>query len=127
MNTRLIPDQTDAHPHRWPSAGIATARAADTRSRLSHLLDQSVCAANRRRLMPSGHKHPCPRGSGLTRAAPSPRLTGRDQPQDAMRRTKAALVFLRSPSSRQQCKETCTWIMQSPIRQPRLSSAVLWS
>jgi len=47
--------------------------------------------------------------------------------KDAMRRTKAALVFLRSPSSHQQRKETCTWIMQSPIRQPRLSSAVHWS
>ena len=47
--------------------------------------------------------------------------------KDAMRRTKAALVFLRSPSSHQQRKETCKWIMQSPIRQPRLSSAVHWS
>ena len=47
--------------------------------------------------------------------------------KDAMRRTKAALVFLRSPSSYQQRKETFTWIMQSPIRQPRLSSAVHWS
>jgi len=34
-----------------------------------------------------------------------------------MRRTKAALVFLRSPSSHQQRKETCTWIMQSPIEE----------
>ena len=81
MNTPLIPDQTDAHPHRWPSAGIATAGAAHTKWRLSHLLDQSVCAANRRRLMPSGHKYPRARGSRLTRAAPSPRLTGSTRPQ----------------------------------------------
>jgi hypothetical protein len=81
MNTRPMPDQTDVHPHHWPSAGIATARAADTKWRLSYLLDPSVCAANRRRLMPSGHKHPRARGSGLTRAAPSPRLTGRARPQ----------------------------------------------
>ena len=81
MNTPLIPDQTDVHPHRWPSAGIATARAADTKWRLSHLLEPSVCAANRRRLMPSGHKHPRARGSGLTRAVPSPRFTGRTRHQ----------------------------------------------
>ena len=81
MNTPLIPDQADAHPHRWPSAGIATARAAHTKWRLSHLLDPSVCAANRRPLMPSGYKPPRARGSGLTRAAPSPRLAGRARPQ----------------------------------------------
>jgi hypothetical protein len=81
MNKRLMQDQTDAHPHRWPSAGIATARAADIKWRLSHLLDPSVCAANRRRLTPSGHKHPRARDSGLTRAAPSPRLTDRARPQ----------------------------------------------
>ncbi len=81
MNARLMPDQTDTHPHRWPSVGIAAARAADTKCRLSHLLDPSVCAANRRRLMPSGHKYPCAPGSGLTRAAPSPRRTGRARPQ----------------------------------------------
>jgi hypothetical protein len=81
MNTPLIPDQADAHPHRWPSAGIATARAPGTKWRLSHLLDPSVCAANRRRLMPSGHNHPRARGSALTRAARSSRLTGRARPQ----------------------------------------------
>ena len=81
MNSRLMPDQTDAHPHRWPSAGIAAARAADTNSRLSHLLDPSLCAANRRRLMPSGHKYPGAPGSDLTRAAQSPRRTGRARPQ----------------------------------------------
>jgi hypothetical protein len=81
MNTRLMPDQTDAHPHRWPSAGIATARAAGSKLRLSHLLDQSVCAANRRRLMPSRHNHPRARASALTRAARSSRLTGRARPQ----------------------------------------------
>lgn len=81
MNTRLMPDQTDAQPHRWPSAGIATARATDTKWRPSHLLDPSVCAANRRRLMASRHKYPCARASGLTRAAPLPRRTGRDRPQ----------------------------------------------
>ena len=81
MNTPLIPDQADAHPRRWPSAGIATARAAGSKLRLSHLLDQSVCAANRRRLIPSGHKHPRARGFGLTRAVPSLRLTGRARPQ----------------------------------------------
>ena len=81
MNTPLISDQTDAHPHRWPSAGIATARAAHTKGRLSHLLDQSVCAANRHHLMPSRHKHPRARGSALIRTARSSRLTGRDQPQ----------------------------------------------
>ena len=81
MNSRLMPDQTDAHPHRWPAAGIATAHAADTKWRLSHLLDPSVCAANRRRLMPSGHKYRCARASGLTRAARLRRLTGRAQPQ----------------------------------------------
>ena len=26
MNSRLMPDQTDAHPHRWPSAGRAAER-----------------------------------------------------------------------------------------------------
>jgi hypothetical protein len=81
MNSRLMPDQTDAHPDRWPSAGIAAARAADTKWRLSHLLDPSVCAANRRRLMPSGHKFPGAPGSGLTRAAPSPHRTGSAPPQ----------------------------------------------
>ena len=80
MNTRLMLDQTDAQPHRWPS-GIATARAADTKWRLSHLLDPSVCAANRRRLMPSGHKNPRARASGLTHAVPSPLRTGRGRPQ----------------------------------------------
>jgi hypothetical protein len=29
MNTPLMPDQTDVNPHRWPSAGIATARVDD--------------------------------------------------------------------------------------------------
>jgi hypothetical protein len=77
MNTPLIPVQADAHPHRWPSAGIATARAAGSNLRVSHLLDQSVCAANRRRLMPSRHKHLRARGS----AARSSRLTGRARPQ----------------------------------------------
>ena len=81
MNSRLMPDQIDAHPLRWPSAGIAAARAADTKWRLSHLLDPSVYAANRRRLMPSGHKYPRAPGSGLTRAARSPRRTGRARPQ----------------------------------------------
>ena len=81
MNTRLMPDQTDAQPHRWPSASIATARAADTKWRLSHLLDPSVCAANRRRLMPSAHKYPRARATALTRAAPSPRRTGHARPQ----------------------------------------------
>jgi hypothetical protein len=81
MNSRLMPDQTDAHPHCWPSAGFATARAADTKWRPSHLLDPSVCAANRRRLMPSGLKYPCARASGLTPTARSPRRTGRDRPQ----------------------------------------------
>ena len=81
MNTPLIPDQADAHPHRWPSAGIATARAAGSKLRLSHLLDQSVCAANRRRLMLSRHKHTRARGSALTRAARLARLTGRARPQ----------------------------------------------
>jgi hypothetical protein len=81
MNTRLMPDQTDLHPHRWRCAGIATARAPDTKWRLSHRLDKSVCAANRRRLMPSGHKQPRARRSGLTRAVPSPRLTSRIRPQ----------------------------------------------
>ena len=81
MNTRLMLDQTDAHPRRWPSAGIATAPAADTKWRLSHLLDPSGCTANRRRLIPSGHKNPCARASGLTRAAPSPLRTGRGRPQ----------------------------------------------
>src|SRR5205814_7407056 len=52
------PRHKPAHPHRWPSAGIATARAAGRKLRPSHLLDQSVCAANRRRLMPSHHKQP---------------------------------------------------------------------
>jgi hypothetical protein len=77
MNTPLIPDQADAHPRRWPSAGIATARAAGSKLRLSHLLDQSVCAANRRRLMLSRHKHTRARGS----AARLARLTGRARPQ----------------------------------------------
>ena len=81
MNTRLMPDQTDLHPHRWPSAGIATAHAADTKWHLSHMLKPSVCAANRRRLMPSGHTQPRARRSGLTRAVPSPRLTSRTRPQ----------------------------------------------
>ena len=80
MNMRLMLDQTDAHPHRWRCAGIATARAADTKWRLSHLLEPLVCAANRRRLMPRRHKHPRARGSGLTRVAPSPRLAGRARP-----------------------------------------------
>jgi hypothetical protein len=81
MNTPLMPDQTDVHPYRRPSTGIATARAAGSKLRLSHLLDQSVCAANRRRLMPSRHNHPRARGSALTRAAPSSRLSGRARPQ----------------------------------------------
>jgi hypothetical protein len=81
MNTPLMPDQTDAHPHRWPSPRIATTRAAGRKLRPSYLLDQSVCAANRRRLMPSHHKHPRARGSALTRAARSSRLTGRARPQ----------------------------------------------
>jgi hypothetical protein len=81
MNMRLMPDQTDLHPHRWLSASIATARAPDTKWRLSHLLDPSGCAANSRRLIPSGHKHPRARGSSLTRAVPSLRLTGRARPQ----------------------------------------------
>ena len=34
MNSRLMPDQTDAHPHRWSSAGSAAARATDTKWRL---------------------------------------------------------------------------------------------
>ena len=66
MNSRLMPDQTDAHPHRWPSAGNAAERAADPKWRLLHLLNPSVCATNRRRLMPSGHKYPRAPGSGLT-------------------------------------------------------------
>jgi hypothetical protein len=81
MNARLMPDQTDVHPYRWPSAGIATARAADIKWRLSHLCDPSVCPANRRRLMPSDHKYFYARGSGLSRTARSPRLAGRARPQ----------------------------------------------
>ena len=81
MNSRLMPDQTDAQPHLWPSAGIVTARPADTKWRPSHLLDPSVCAENRRRLMPSGLKYPGARASGLTRTARSSRRTGRDRPQ----------------------------------------------
>ena len=81
MNMRLAPDQADLHPHRRPSAGITTARAADTKCRLSHLLNPSGCAANRRQPMPSAHKYPRARGSGLTRAEPSPHLPGSTQPQ----------------------------------------------
>jgi hypothetical protein len=44
-----------------------------------------------------------------------------------MRRTKAASVFLHSPSSHRDVKETCKWIMQSLVRLPRLSSTVHWS
>ena len=81
MNSRLMTDQTDAHPHRWPSAGIAAAHAADTKWRLSHLLDPSVCATNPRRLIRSGHKYPCAPSAGLTRAAQSPRRAARARPQ----------------------------------------------
>jgi len=81
MNMRLAPDQADLHPHRRPFAGITTARAADTKCRLSHLLNPSGCAANRRQPMPSAHKHRRARGSGLTRAEPSPHLPGSTQPQ----------------------------------------------
>jgi hypothetical protein len=47
--------------------------------------------------------------------------------KDAMRRTKAALAFLCSPSSLRDVRETCKWIMQLLVRQPRLSSTVPWS
>jgi hypothetical protein len=47
--------------------------------------------------------------------------------KDAMRRTKAALAFLCSPSSLRDVRETCKWIMQLLVRQPRLSSTVHWS
>ena len=57
MNTPLMPDQTDAHPHRWPSTGIATARAVDTKWRLSHLLDPSVRNATGKR-NPKSTKRP---------------------------------------------------------------------
>jgi hypothetical protein len=47
--------------------------------------------------------------------------------KDAMRRTKTASVILHSPSSIMNVKETCKWIMQSLVRQSRLSSPVHWS
>ena len=46
--------------------------------------------------------------------------------KDAMRRTKAASV-VHSPSSHCDVRETYRWIMQSLVRQPRLSSTVHWS
>jgi|tagenome__1003787_1003787.scaffolds.fasta_scaffold16908085_2 hypothetical protein len=81
MNTRLVPDQADLHPNRRPYAGSDTARAADTKWRRSHLHDPSLCAANRHRLMPSGNKYLYAQASSLTRAARSPRSTGRAWPQ----------------------------------------------
>jgi hypothetical protein len=50
----------------------------------------------------------------------------RDSFKDAMRRTKAASV-VHSPSSHCDVRETYRWIMQSLVRQPRLSSTVHWS
>jgi hypothetical protein len=75
------------------------------------------------------HHHPTPCSSAkrsrmpLQSRTPNPNLTAKD----AMRRTKAALAFLCSPSSLRDVRETCKWIMQLLVRQPRLSSTVHWS
>jgi len=119
MNSRLMPDQTDAHPHRWPSAGIAAARAADTKWRLSHLLDPSVCATNRRRLMPSGHKYPVRQlpvspASHNHRAAPlAPGLN----PHSARRTTCNLLPRLRALALLRRRPHTRP--ARPPIRRPR--------
>jgi hypothetical protein len=124
MPSPPIDDRYDTCHNRWLAAGRHQAHI--------HPLDRPVTApqirsCNARTARSPRCAHPWfaedrprqPLQSTLIKLSPAAK--------DAMRRTKAALVFLRSPSSHQQRKETCKWIMQLLVRQPRLSSTAHWS
>ena len=72
----------DAHPHRWPSAGLAAA-VPQPQIRVCRICSTpSLCAAiYRRHLTPMATYTPARQASDRTRAAQSPRRTGRARPQ----------------------------------------------
>ena len=119
MNTRLMPDQT-AHI-RIAGPPPASPPLVPQTMRLSHLLDPSVCAANRRRLMPATITpvlelpvSPAPRRSPrLTTAAPglnphSARCTTCDHSRDFVPWRFSDAGTARAEDRHSGVRETCT-------------------